>query len=332
MRDIGSFIDLELCSGKEYYSEEKCGEHNILRLNNCRNAIYHAVRCYEVKKVWLPIYECDTVRDTLINHGVEVAYYRIDNHFIPQIRENEKQSAIVFPNYYGVFPASHFENIILSGNYNNVIIDNAQAFFARPISGCINVYSPRKFNGVADGAYVIGENVKRLDVEYPHDYSSDTSLFLLMRTEYGCAGKAYEQRKTNEDRINNAEIRRMSLLTQKLLDSYDYPTNIQRRKENFEYARELFDEINHLNIDNIVDETCVPMVYPLIVEKEEVIDYFHNNHVFQGHWWEYIVDETTTEMFENYLSRYIVPITIDQRYGKEEILFQYQLVMEALKK
>lgn len=332
MRDIGSFIDLELCSGKEYYSENKNGKNNILRLNNCRNAIYHAVRCYDVKKVWLPVYECDTVRDTLIKHDIEVSYYRMNTDFTPQIQENNKDTAIVFSNYYGIFPAEHFKKIIAAGKYNNVIIDDAQAFFALPISGCINVYSPRKFNGVPDGAYVIGDNVGRFCEEYPQDHSSDTAVFLLMRSEYGCAGKSYEQRKHNEERINTSDVRVMSVLTQKLLDSLDYENNIQKRKENFQYARELFDTINCLQIDEIVDDTCIPMVYPLVVEKEEVIDYFHQNHVFQGHWWEYIVEETTEDMIENYLSRFIVPITIDQRYGKDEIFYQYQLVMEALKK
>ena len=67
------------------------------------------------------------------------------------------------------------------------------------------------------------------------------------------------------------------------------------------------------------------MVYPLLIEKD-IIDELHENKIFQGHWWEYIVEETKSDLFENKLSRYIIPVTIDQRYTKEDIRYQYDLI------
>lgn len=325
MREIGSFIELELEKGKEYYNEAFQGENNIIRLNTGRAGIYHAVRCFDVKKVYLPVYECDSVREFLINNNIEVKYYRIDKNFKPVIETNEKDFAIVFSNYYGIMSRKHFDSFI--NNFNNVIIDNAQAFFFKPIENCMNVYSCRKFIGVPDGCYVIGNNVNRF--EYEKDYSSDTAKFLLERIEYGCEGKAYEDRKENEKRIDTFEVKSMSDLTRKILDGSNYYKNIETRNDNFKYARELFDSINLINLDSFVDNDTVPMVYPLLIEKD-LIDILKQSKVFQGHWWEYLVNETSEDMFENKLSKYIIPITIDQRYTKEDIDYQYKLIKENL--
>ena len=329
MKEIGSFIELGLKSGKEYYSESHYGLNNIVRLNTARAAIYHSLRCFEVNKVWLPIYECDTVSKFLEKKNVEISYYYIDDNFIPMIHSNDTTSAIVFPNYFGIMSKEHFMSFV--SNFHNVIIDNAQAFFSEPIENCINVYSCRKFVGTPDGAYVIGKNVNRFMDEYELDYSSDTALFLLLRHEYGCSGKAYTNRKLNEDRIDKSDIKKMSILTRKLLDSADYSENIDIRKNNFQYARKIFDKINEIQIDNLTDDKCIPMVYPLLVHKD-LIKEFHENKIFQGHWWEYIVNIAAPNSFEHRLASYILPITIDSRYGIEEIDFQYSIVMEGIKK
>lgn len=320
MSEIGSFIELQLENGKEYYK-------NAARLNTCRAAIWHAARCYEVEKVYLPRYECNTVRDFLKEKEVNIEYYDIDENFLPKLKSNDKESAIVLANYYGIFAKKHFEDII--GNYNNVIIDNAQAFFSKPLKGSLNCYSARKFCGVPDGAYVVGDIAEKY-CDYEQDYSSDTASFLLMRHEYGCEGKAYAARKLNEKRINESDCLKMSPLTQKILDSLDYENNKKRRKENFSIARTYFDGINEIDIGRYVDDETYPMVYPLLIEKDGIIERFHENKIFQGHWWEYLVDEAPKDSFEYRLSRYIVPITIDGRYGEEDIARQYKIVKEFI--
>lgn len=326
MKEIGSFIELEFPKGKEFYNNKTFGKENIKRLNNARTGIFHAIKCYGVKKVYLPIYECNTVRDFLIKKGIAVKYYKIDKDFRPLIKTNENNSAIVFVNYYGVMSRKHFNFI---KHFNNVIIDNAQGFFFEPIKNCMNVYSCRKFVGVPDGSYVIGKNANRF--EYDKDYSSDTAAFLLMRSEYGLEGKTYTTRKLNEERIDNSDVLEMSDLTRIILDGYNYSQNIKKRKSNFKYARKLFDSINLLNINRLSDENVVPMVYPLLIDKD-IINELHENKIFQGHWWEYIVEETKEEMFENKLSKYIIPITIDQRYSKHDIKYQYELIKSILEK
>ena len=199
MKEIGSFIDLELPLTDEWYSEKRYGK-DIARLNSGRAAIYYACRCLNISTVYLPRYQCDTVRDFLLKKNIEVRYYNINSDYEPIHPKNEDDTAFLIVNYYGVMNSSRMQ--MLASKYKNVIIDNSQAFFAKPIEGCMNVYSARKFVGVPDGAYVIGKNASAYIDEYPESYSSDTALFLLQRIEYGCEGKTYQNRTENEKRID----------------------------------------------------------------------------------------------------------------------------------
>ncbi len=319
--EIGSFIDIQFPTGLEYRKEE-----NTARLNSGRAAIYHAFRLTGCDAVWLPLYQCDTVRDFLKKKNVKVKYYSIDSTFTPVDLYPDENEAVLIVNYYGIMSADRMS--FLASKYKNVIIDNSQAFFCEPLKNCYNVYSCRKFVGVPDGAYVAGENADRFTDEYEQCFSSDTSLFLLQRSEYGCEGKTYKSRTVNEERIDKEDILKMSSLTRKILDGTDYEYIKTKRRENFKYACEIFGNINKINPEMYYDSTCIPMVYPLVVEDDNLLTKLLENKHFQGHWWSYLLNEVPEESFEYYISRYIIPITIDQRYGKKELDFVRSLINE----
>ena len=76
-----------------------------------------------------------------------------------------------------------------------------------------------------------------------------------------------------------------------------------------------------------VDEDTIPMVYPLVVEEDECIQRLFAAKHFQGHWWSYICDEQPNDSFEYWISRYVIPITIDQRYGEKEIDYLVNVIL-----
>lgn len=310
--EMGSFIELEYPNGKEYYKGD-----NVVRLNSGRTAIYHSIKSYNCKKVYLPIYQCETVKDFLIKKRIEIEFYTIDENFIPKMDTNEEDSCMIIVNYCGIFSTQYIKNI--ADKYKNVIIDNSQAFFSKPLENCLNVYSARKFFGVPDGAYVVGKPYLYSDDMYEDDHSSDTSLFLMQRIEYGCEGKAYASRTLNEERIDNSDIKNMSKFTRYLLDGIDYENVKKKRIENFNVVRSMLKEKNILDIDKYFDENCVPMVYPFMIENENLLDYLLENKHFQGNWWRYILDITSKNSMEYRLSKYMIPLTIDQRYTAEDV-------------
>lgn len=122
--EIGSFIEMQFPHGNEYYK----GDVNIARLNSGRAAIYHAVRVLNCKTVWLPYYQCNTVRDFLIRKNIQVKYYFQDSGFNPKAIEQEPGEAVVLVNYFGIMSRSRM--VKLAADYDNVIIDNTPAFFA----------------------------------------------------------------------------------------------------------------------------------------------------------------------------------------------------------
>ena len=311
--EIGSFIELQFDKGREHFK----GEKNVARLNTGRAAIYHAFRLSNCNSIWLPIYQCDTVRDFLKAKNVAINYYHINQKFDPIDLNQKDDEAVLLVNYYGIMSKTRMKN--LASKYKNVIIDNSQAFFCEPIDDCLNVYSCRKFMGVPDGAYVIGNNAEKYLDEYDQGFSSDTSSFLLQRIEYGCEGKAYESRSINERRIDSEDIMKMSKLTRTILDGTDYEFIKSKRIQNFKISCSLFSEINKIDPLIYFDDKTIPMVYPLVVEDDELINRLQKSKHFQGHWWSYLLKETEVSDFENWISRYVIPITIDQRYGKEEL-------------
>ena len=320
--EIGSFIELEFQKGMEYYSGD-----SIARLNCARAGVYHALRVMNIDTIHLPYYQCDTVRGFLNKKNIKIKYYYLNEEYEPISIETNENEAVLLVNYYGIM--SEARMMRLKEQYKNVIIDNSQAFFAKPIENALNIYSPRKFFGVPDGCYVIGKDAENYTDEYKIDCSTGTSGFLLERIEYGCE-KSYNSRMLNEERIDKSDILKMSVLTGKILDGVNYEEVKQKRIENFSTARKLFDEINLIDIGKLYDETAVPMVYPLLIKSEDLLEKLQKNKIFQGHWWSYLLEEIPENTFEYFVSKYIIPITIDQRYGENELNLTKKLVKEHM--
>ena len=327
--EIGSFIELQLPEGKEYF-DSLVPAGNIAKLNSGRAGIWHAFRLTGCRAIWLPYYQCETVRDFLKFKNVTIKYYHIDREFKPIDIKQSEDEAVLLVNYYGIMANSRMES--LAGMYSHVIIDNSQAFFAQPLQDCFNVYSARKFMGVPDGAYVIGKNAIRYVEEYQQGFSSDTSLFLLQRIEYGCEGKTYSSRMANEERIDHEDAMKMSALTKRILQGTNYQYIIRKRKENFKKACEIFAAINKIQIMNLTDEKVVPMAYPLVVESDSLLTNLLEHKHYQGHWWHYITRELPKGTFEHYISQYMIPITIDQRYGIDDIHMLLKLINDYISK
>lgn len=220
--EIGSFLELQFSKGKEYYNKST----DIARLNTGRAAIWHALRVLSCNVIWIPYYQCDSVSDFLKKKNVEIKYYYQDKSFNPINLFPSVDEAVLIVNYYGIMSFERMSSLALK--FKNVIVDNCQAFFCKPIEGCMNVYSCRKFIGVPDGAYVIGDDAHYFTDEYSQSFSSDTSLFMLQRIEYGCEGKAYSSRQINEHRIDNEDCMKMSMLTRTILDGTDYSFIIKK--------------------------------------------------------------------------------------------------------
>ena len=320
--EIGSFIELDLRKTGEHYDG-----NNVVRLNSGRAGILHALRVLEVNAVYIPYYQCPSVAAFLIAHNIEVRKYFLTDKFEPVLFNVDEDAAVLIVNYFGVISSQKIE--LWANQFKNVIIDNSQAFFSKPLKNHLNIYSPRKFFGVPDGSYVIGDKVENSEVNYPADMSSDTAGFLFKRIEKGC-NAAYAERMMNEERINNSDVLQMSKLTTELLKNVDYDCVAERRLANFKTAHALWGKINKLNPAEFINDDCVPMVYPLVLENDDMVKILTENQIYTGRWWNHVLTEVPSGSFESYLSRYMIPVPIDQRYDDSTLSEISRVILNSL--
>lgn len=146
---IGGYFELELNNGQEYHQ-------NAISLNTGRNSFEYILRAKQYKKVYLPYYTCDVMVEPIQKIKIDVEFYFIDEFFQPKfdfsrIRDDE---VFVYNNYFGICDEQVNK---VAAECKNLIIDNSQAFYSLPLPGVDTFYSPRKFFGIPDGAYLYTE-------------------------------------------------------------------------------------------------------------------------------------------------------------------------------
>lgn len=116
---------------------------------------------------------CDSNDQVLAENGVEVIYYSIGLDFKPKMKEWDGWLYLV--NFYG-----QLSNEYILSLGNNVIVDNAQAYFQDPLPGIDTLYTCRKFFGVPDGAILYTDKFIKIKQK---DESYKRMNFLLGRFE-----------------------------------------------------------------------------------------------------------------------------------------------------
>ena len=224
MKAIGGYFELELGQGLEFHT-------NAIRLNSGRNAFEYVLRARKYKKVYLPYYTCDVMLEPIKKLELDFEFYSIDENLLPVFNFSKVRSkeAFVYTNYFGICDRQ-VEKVFQT--CENLIIDNSQAFFSKPLSGVDTFYSPRKFFGVPDGAYLYTN--KKLDVELEQDISYQRFEHLLGRVDKD-AEEFYTAFIRNDNALINQPIKKMSKLTQRLMASIDYDVVADKRKLNFSF-------------------------------------------------------------------------------------------------
>lgn len=306
MRAIGGYFGLELNEANEYHCNAK-------RLNTGRNALEYILRTKAFEKIYLPYFTCDAVLEPIKKLNLSFEFYTINENLEPEFDcsvVGEKE-AFVYTNYFGL--KSDFIKVFAE-HCRNLIVDNAQAFFAKPVAGIDTFYSPRKFFGIPDGAYLFTNKDYEGDVEQDVSYQRFTHL--LTRIDK-TAEEGYSTFTKVEKSLENTPIKKMSRLTQKLLNTFDYDGIAAQRKINFNYLHNALESKNHLNISAVNDH--VPLVYPLLLGKQSLRKKLINNKIYSPQYWPNVLDWANEHSWEYKLTQNLVCLPIDQRYGREEM-------------
>ena len=306
MKPVGGYFSLELPLMEEYHKD-------ALRLNTGRNCLEYILRSRGYKKVYLPYFICPVVLEPFEKLGVQYVFYPLDERLeLKVILSVKAGEALLYVNYFGL-KQRYVEH--LAGQYGaSLIVDNTQAFYAKPVKGIDTFYSCRKFFGVPDGAYLYTD--KLLGVELEQDESYDRMSHLLKRIDLG-AEAGYDDFRRNDDRLSGQSVRRMSRLTRRLMQGIDYEDVASRRRTNYRLLEKELDESNKIVLD--FEDDAVPMVYPYLTSVKGVREKLIADKVFLACYWPDVLDWVEDASLEYCLVSRMLPLPIDQRYGKEDM-------------
>ena len=304
MKVIGGYFELETSSRFEEYHK------TALKLNSASSCLKLLIKTFHIKKLHVPNYTCSVVWKAIKDEGCECLFYKVGKDFLPQ-KDFKKDDYIVYNNYFGI---NGNNTKALETQYHSVIVDNAQAFYAKN-NAFASFYSPRKFFGVPDGGYLYCKDEVKAPDAVSESWNKCTAL--LKRCERPAA-EGYEDFKATEKTISEEPVSRMSKLTERLLGNIDYEAVRKKRLENFYYLHEQLGEHNKLSID--LDTNDVPMVYPFLTDKSGLRETMIANKIYVATYWPGVVQD---QKLIN-----ILPLPIDQRYGIGEM----NNIIEMIKK
>lgn len=306
MEPIGGYFSLELSMHGLYHSR-------ALALNTGRNSLEYILRVRNYRKVYMPFYTCDVLLEPFNKLGVAYEFYHVneDLEIVGEI-DLQQGEALLCTNYFGL---KHRYMELMAAKYGQqLIIDNTQAFYARPIDGIDTFYTCRKFFGVPDGAYLYIN--KTLDEDLEQDESWERMAFLCKRIDL-CAEAGYADFKELSHSLVGQPIKRMSKLVARMMCSLDYQAIAQQRRDNYHYLH------NHLASSNLLhlkmDEESVPMVYPYMLSESGLRDYLISNKIFVAKYWPNVTEWLRDDTIEHHLAQQMLPLPIDQRYGEKEM-------------
>ena len=88
---------------------------------------------------------------------------------------------------------------------------------------------------------------------------------------------------------------------------------------NFSFLHERLGATNKLPIGETSKDFICPMVYPYYTADDNLRKRLIANKVFVATYWPNVLDWCRTGELEADLCKHVIPIPIDQRYGREEM-------------
>lgn len=311
IRPIGGYFELELPVYPELHGD-------AIALNSGRFCLEYVLRCRQYKKVYVPCFTCDSAIEPIKKLGIRYEFYHIDKEYriIGEIRLNDGE-ALMYTNYWGLQDA--YCQLLASRYGQRLILDYTQAFYSKPIIGIDTFYSCRKFFGVPDGGYLYTD--AQADFEIVPDESYMRMNSLIKRIDISPEA-GFQDFHNISSTFHEMPIRKMSNFTKRMMGGIDYERAARRRIDNYNtLKRQLGGRM--LNYGEI------PMIYPYTSEagqklRQNLIDY----KVFVAKYWPNVDEWAGENSLETWMANHILPLPIDQRYGREDMERIVQIIRQ----
>lgn len=291
---------------------------------SARSAFYDLLQHKNIKRIWMPKFICDSMLEPLKILQIDILYYDLNDTFIPVLPKSlENDEYLLYVNYFGICNSIQ-DKIIESYPKDRLIFDHSQAFFVGPSDCLATLYSPRKFLPVAEGGLLL----TALDIT-PHYHHRETNEMFeqYQHSLIRCltqASTAYQQFKNNENKFNDCLPKKISAITENILESLDYAEIKQKRLNNFKFLHDQLGHYNQLKIN--LGEIESPLTYPLMM-NHNAMEFLINEKIYTPTYWLDALNRVEMHSFESRLILNTTHLICDQRYS----LFDMQNQVNKLK-
>lgn len=310
MHQIGGYFELEI------KTQERFLHSDGILLNSGMFALKYILQSLSEPPaiVWVPYYTCDVVIRPLRELGIPFKFYNISEKLeIAETLNISEDEYIIVNNYFGV--KDNYIKSLAQRYGDRLIIDCAQSFFMEYVDGCRQLFSPRKFFGIPDGGIAYTPEKKTLNLTVSTSYNLCSHL--LKRIDSN-PSFGYEDFKRNSELLNNGSLQYMSNLTRALLSSIDYENVRQKRIDNYMLLDNALRNNNMLDLPDI-DTVAGPMVFPYRTKDRSLRNHLIQSGIFVATYWPNVKQWCSPKDIEYKLTDEIIPLPIDQRYGKKEM-------------
>ena len=274
---IGGFFEIEAIDSNseitgttalDYWTKNK----SFGLFSTARSIILELRKELESSRIWVPEIFCGVLQEA---NGVNT-YLLAKNGFDPDVQflnENLKENDIVIVvNYFGTEVSAEFIEFVNQKTSVYWIEDACHSLQPLANWADFTLFSPRKLFGVADGGIIVQNSAKskaivfaNWTVEVSASPKSISPFLRLVSPDYPNLNNVYRTEELNLD--NN--LRAMSDFTQWQLKYLTVDKKIERRRENFSYLKEEFEELLPVGL-NFSPET-IPFGFPIYINSRDEI-------------------------------------------------------------
>lgn len=308
MKEIGGYFELQLRKGEHYHT-------GAMQLNTARNCLEYILRAKKYKKIYIPYLDSEVIWEPMEKLGIDYEFYSVDFRLDPIFDKELKEDEVFFySDTYGI-KCCTVEKLVKRFN-KQLIVDNTHAFYSRPYEGIDTIYSPRKFFGLPDGAYLYTDVL--LDEEFEQDMAIPHMTHLMKRIEYGNASGGYQDYLDYCNSLIGQPIKRMSNLASVLLANIDYENLRERQIRNFQYLHSALGKYNSFEYDDFPADTC-PLSYMFYSEDPNLRKKLIDNKIYVSTYWKATLDLVEKDSAEYKIVNYLLPLPCDHRYDEEDM-------------
>ena len=345
--ELGSEFNLDMSdlriSPNSFF--EYMSEINYCLFDSGRSALKAIIGSLGKGHILMPEYICESVLKCF--SADKIVFYKLKDNL--QIDTDDllnkidsSTSAVYLMHYFGSLQSGKVLSLIQAEKEKygfTIIEDTTHSIFSEcQTIGDYCVASLRKWFAVSNGGALYTRSPSNLhnydDVQKSTD--NDKAYAMMMKTLYlnGRLDCNSEYRKIFvecEDRLDEqSETKRISDYSKFLLGCFDVNEIVKKRKPNLRYLQNKLRSTGIKQICDFTDKDC-PFALPVLVpNRNDLHRYLMENKIYCAVHWPFDGLSYSERPLAFLLSKNMLSLPIDQRYGEEEMAYLFQ-VLEAYK-